>query len=385
MNLYIYAKCCPTLFTDQSGKEAAHSQDLANPTIIKRDKFTGDESQDYIRQRYAAIGIHYKGDAVWNEQTKSWFVDRSHLTRPVPKAHGTSHAASHAESHPSSPPAAPSAAPAPAAPQSTATPGQGATPPPGQETAADKAVAFAGGAAKGLLAGVAGAVGIGIVAGLTGIAAGTIGLALAPFALAYGAYQVAEHWDEIKATTGRLLSGQGTAKDWGAAGNVVGSIASIPLAGGATEAGTALGGVVRQGIADAAGSILSSEAGGAAATEASLRFTQTTASPTFRNGPFAGRTIGDLAGALRSGAVKPSELPVDIISRGGNKLILNTRSALALIRGGVSPAEWVVNDVTGNPFFEQILSERLAGNSLTGAGTEVLRITGAGRSASSLR
>lgn len=113
-----------------------------------------------------------------------------------------------------------------------------------------------------------------------------------------------------------------------------------------------------------------------------LRFTQSTASATFRNGPFAGRTIGDIARAIRSGAVNPSELPVDIISRGGNSLIMNTRSSLALIRGGVSPADWVTNDVTGDAFFEQVVNERLAANGLTDEGTQVLRITGAGKRAS---
>ena len=135
-----------------------------------------------------------------------------------------------------------------------------------------------------------------------------------------------------------------------------------------------------------AGGALGAGAGAAGAAEdasnGALRFTQTTASATFRNGPFAGRTIGDIAGALRSGAVKPSELPIDLISRGDNQLIMNTRSSLALLRGGVSPADWVTNDVTGDPFLEQVLTERLANNGLTDAGTEVLRITGAGRWAS---
>jgi hypothetical protein len=61
---------------------------------------------------------------------------------------------------------------------------------------------------------------------------------------------------------------------------------------------------------------------------------------------------------------------------------VNTRSSLALIRGGVSPADWVTNDVTGDPFFEQVLTEHLAYNRLTDAGTDVLRITGAGKWAS---
>ena len=117
-------------------------------------------------------------------------------------------------------------------------------------------------------------------------------------------------------------------------------------------------------------------------TGSALRFTQTTASATFRNGLFADRTIGDIAAGLRSGAIKTGELPVDLISRGGNQLIMNTRSSVALMRGGVSPADWITNDVTGDPFFEQVLDKRLAKNGLTDAGTDVIRITGAGRWAS---
>jgi hypothetical protein len=58
---------------------------------------------------------------------------------------------------------------------------------------------------------------------------------------------------------------------------------------------------------------------------------------------------------------------------------MNTRSSLALLRAGVSVADWVTNDMTGDPFLEQMLTERLANNGLTDVGTEVLRITGAGR------
>lgn len=94
----------------------------------------------------------------------------------------------------------------------------------------------------------------------------------------------------------------------------------------------------------------------------SLRFSQTTASSTFRNGPLAGRSIGDVASGLRSGAIKPGELPVDVINRGGNLLSLNTRSTLALMRGGVDPADWVLNDVTGDAFLENVLTQRLASN-----------------------
>jgi RHS repeat-associated protein len=125
-----------------------------------------------------------------------------------------------------------------------------------------------------------------------------------------------------------------------------------------------------EGAADDAG------AGGA------LRFTQNTASATFKKGPFAGRTIGDIADALHNGDIKPSELPVGVNTRGDNQLILNTRSSLALLRGGIGPDDWAIKDLTGDPFFESVLNKRLASNGLTNEGTEVLRITGAGRWAS---
>jgi hypothetical protein len=114
------------------------------------------------------------------------------------------------------------------------------------------------------------------------------------------------------------------------------------------------------------------------------QFTQTTASSVFRNGPFAGRSIGDIAGGLRAGDISPSELPVDVISRGDNRLGLNTRSMLALRRAGISPSDWTMVDRTGQGAFEELLTQRLARNGLTDAGTDMLRITGAGPWASFL-
>lgn len=113
-----------------------------------------------------------------------------------------------------------------------------------------------------------------------------------------------------------------------------------------------------------------------------LGFSQTTASSTFRNSPMTGRTIGDVSSALRSGAIKRGVLPVDVISRGGNSLIMNTRSSLALMRRDVSRADWAINDVTGDASMENVLTGRLASNGLTDVGTDMLRITGAGQWAS---
>jgi len=112
-------------------------------------------------------------------------------------------------------------------------------------------------------------------------------------------------------------------------------------------------------------------------------FSQTTASSTFRHGDFAGETVGDVAAAVRGGKIGAADLPVDVVVRNGETLALNTRSSLALWRGGIDPADWVLNDVTGNPLMEQILTERLLRNQIDG-GVDVLRITGAGSNASNI-
>jgi len=112
-------------------------------------------------------------------------------------------------------------------------------------------------------------------------------------------------------------------------------------------------------------------------------FSQTTASSTFRHGDFAGESLGDVAAAVRAGKVGAADLPVDVIVRNGETLALNTRSSLVLRRGGIDPADWVLNDVTGNPLMEQILTERLLRNQTEG-GVDVLRITGAGSNASNI-
>jgi hypothetical protein len=54
----------------------------------------------------------------------------------------------------------------------------------------------------------------------------------------------------------------------------------------------------------------------------------------FRNGPLAGRTIGDVAAALRAGDATAADFPVDVIVRNGETIGLNTRSML-LRRAGI--------------------------------------------------
>jgi RHS repeat-associated protein len=184
----------------------------------------------------------------------------------------------------------------------------------------------------------------------------------------------------------------------GFAGGATHSVSNQALASGRVDLGDALRegiiGAATGGALHGAGSALrgirgarasaTSEMAGAPQTARPPLFSQTTASPTFKNGPFAGQSIGDVTGGLRAGKMTPDQLPIDVIARNGETISLNTRSTLALRRAGVDPSDWVLNDVTGVPSMEQLLTERLARNGLSG-GTDVLRITGAGPSASNLQ
>jgi hypothetical protein len=64
-------------------------------------------------------------------------------------------------------------------------------------------------------------------------------------------------------------------------------------------------------------------------------------------------------------------------------LIVNTRSSLALMRAGIPQSSWKLVDTTGSDAAH--IQRRLLDNGLTAHGTETLRITGLGDTASSLR
>jgi hypothetical protein len=115
----------------------------------------------------------------------------------------------------------------------------------------------------------------------------------------------------------------------------------------------------------------------------SLRFTQTTASPMFSpEGSFAGRSISQVADALRSGSLKASDVPVEFIVRDGAWLIVNTRSAVALRQAGIPEARWNLINRTGVADIEANITQRLLRNGLGSEGSDVLRITGSGPNAS---
>jgi RHS repeat-associated protein len=115
-----------------------------------------------------------------------------------------------------------------------------------------------------------------------------------------------------------------------------------------------------------------------------LRFSQVTASPFFDpDGPFAGKSIGQVVKLLRNKELSPAQLPVRYIVHGDYRLIVNTRSSLALIRAGIPESKWVLIPVETLEDGTDI-AKRLAKNGLDESGTEVLRITGLGKRASNL-
>jgi len=117
-----------------------------------------------------------------------------------------------------------------------------------------------------------------------------------------------------------------------------------------------------------------------AADAGALRFTQTTASPWFSaEGNFAGQTISDVAAKLRAGTMTAADVPVTVV---GDGLIVNTRSSLALTQAGISQAEWTLLRGTAQDVAD--IAARLARNRLGPTGTDVLRITGSGKGASTL-
>jgi hypothetical protein len=98
-------------------------------------------------------------------------------------------------------------------------------------------------------------------------------------------------------------------------------------------------------------------------------FAQRTFSETFSSsGKFAGQTIDDVATSLRSGTLKPGDVPIEYIVRDGKTLMLNTRSAQALERAGISRVQWNAVDMTGNAAAEARLAAQLQRNNLTGQG-----------------
>jgi hypothetical protein len=71
----------------------------------------------------------------------------------------------------------------------------------------------------------------------------------------------------------------------------------------------------------------------------------------------------------RSGIVQPSQVPINIIQRGKTTLILNTRSAQALMRAGVPRSQWNAVNRTWQNKFEKMLRNQLRRSRLGPSGT----------------
>ncbi|WP_260438582.1 filamentous hemagglutinin N-terminal domain-containing protein [Burkholderia contaminans] len=89
-------------------------------------------------------------------------------------------------------------------------------------------------------------------------------------------------------------------------------------------------------------------------------------------------TVDDLAAAIKNGLISPSQLPVDyVVSSNGTKLILNTRTSVALNRAGVPQSQWFGTNQTGVPVagmpagttYDDLAAGQLARNKLPPTGT----------------
>ncbi|HHV09437.1 MAG TPA: InlB B-repeat-containing protein [Clostridiales bacterium] len=87
-------------------------------------------------------------------------------------------------------------------------------------------------------------------------------------------------------------------------------------------------------------------------------------------------TVDDLADALKNGIIKPSDVPIDYITRDGNILILNTRSSMALTQAGIPRSQWYAIDKTGFTMYEDMLTGQLTRNKLSSLGIPTVRQSG---------
>jgi RHS repeat-associated protein len=98
-------------------------------------------------------------------------------------------------------------------------------------------------------------------------------------------------------------------------------------------------------------------------------FAQKTYDEEFQDrGTYEGMSIDDLVYKIDSGEISASSVQVNVILREGNTLILNTRSAQALMRAGVPRCQWNVIDRTGDSEWEGRIDDQLARNGLDSDG-----------------
>jgi RHS repeat-associated protein len=92
-------------------------------------------------------------------------------------------------------------------------------------------------------------------------------------------------------------------------------------------------------------------------------FAQKTYSAKFSTeGSLAGKSVDDVTALLRTGEMKPGDIPVNYIVRDGQTIILNTRSAQALESAGIPRSQWNGVNQTGSKFFEKLLDSQMRRN-----------------------
>ncbi len=151
----------------------------------------------------------------------------------------------------------------------------------------------------------------------------------------------------------------------------VGALVSGTAKSAATEAAT--NNAVAGSVADANFAQSAINAAGTFSAAGAAKYSQLAGVPI--------NTIDDLAGAIASGLIRPSQLPVDyVVSSNGTQLILNTRTSVALSQAGIPQSEWYGVNQTGvqvpgmptGTTFNDLAAAQLARNKLSPTGTSTV-------------
>ncbi|ADV14937.1 hypothetical protein [Mesorhizobium ciceri] len=86
------------------------------------------------------------------------------------------------------------------------------------------------------------------------------------------------------------------------------------------------------------------------------------------------KTVDDLANAISAGKVNPSKISVDVGTVGGKTYIMNTRTAVALDKAGISRSKWTIVDKTKDKAAMKRLSDQLERNNVT-PGRTISKVT----------